>query len=59
MPIINLLQAYELDKLSKFSLTDEEIAATLESEDVSTWQEKNAFDFSEIIALHNEGNSSF
>lgn len=56
MPIINLLQAYEQDKLSKFCLTDEEILHTLKSEDVSSWQEKEPkYDFSETTALNKEG----
>lgn len=60
MTIINLLQAYELDKLSKFGLTDEEIVQTLENEDVSTWQDKEPnFDFSEIMALYKEGEQLF
>lgn len=40
MTIINLMQAYELDKLSKLEFTDEEILRTLQTGDVSVWQEK-------------------
>lgn len=60
MTIINLMQAYELDKLANFGLTDEEIVQTLETEDVSTWQERvPQFDFMETVALYKEGKQQF
>ncbi|MGE7093679.1 hypothetical protein ACQKII_19930 [Lysinibacillus sp. NPDC048646] len=55
MTIINLMQAYELDKLSKLGLTEEEIIRTLQSGDVSAWQEKvPQFEFHETKALFQE-----
>ncbi|QDQ02804.1 hypothetical protein FOH38_21430 [Lysinibacillus fusiformis] len=60
MTIINLMQAYELDKLSKLGLTDEEIVSTLQSGDVSAWQEKvPQFEFHETKTLLQEGEHSF
>ncbi|WP_054767741.1 hypothetical protein [Lysinibacillus parviboronicapiens] len=60
MTIINLMQAYELDKLSKLGLTDEEIIRTLQSGDVSAWQEKiPQFEFHETTALFQEGKHLF
>ena len=56
MTIINLMQAYELDKLSKLEFTDEEILRTLQTGDVSVWQEKVPnYEFSETMALYQEG----
>ncbi len=60
MTIINLMQAYELDKLSKLDVTDEEILRTLQTGDVSVWQEKIPnYEFSETMALYQEGEQSF
>jgi len=56
MTIINLMQAYELDKLSKLDFTDEEIVHTLQTGDLSVWQEKVPnYEFSETMALYQEG----
>ncbi len=60
MTIINLMQAYELDKLSKLDLTDEEIVRTLQSGDVTAWQEKvPQFEFHETQTLFQEGEHVF
>ncbi|MGE7915626.1 hypothetical protein [Lysinibacillus xylanilyticus] len=60
MTIINLMQAYELDKLSKLGLTDEEIVGTLYTGEVSVWREKVPnYEFSETMALFKEGEQSF
>lgn len=60
MTIINLMQAYELDKLLKLGLTDEEIVDTLHTGEVSVWQEKVPnYEFSETMALFKEGEQSF
>lgn len=60
MTIINLMQAYELDKLSKLGLTDEEIVSTLQSGDVSAWQEKvPQFEFHETKTLFARREHSF
>lgn len=60
MTIINLMQAYELDKLSKLDLSDEEILRALRAGDVSAWQEQVPnYEFSETIALYKEGEQQF
>lgn len=60
MTIINLMQAYELDKLSKLDFTDEEILRTLQTGDVSVWQEQVPnYEFSETMALYQEGEQIF
>ncbi|WP_285397518.1 hypothetical protein [Lysinibacillus sp. fls2-241-R2A-57] len=60
MTIINLMQAYELDKLSKLGLTDEEIVHTLHTGDVAVWQEKVPnYEFSETMALYQDGEQTF
>lgn len=60
MTIINLMQAYELDKLSKLDLTDEEILRALRAGDVSAWQEQvTNYEFSETMALYKEGEQQF
>ena len=60
MTIINLMQAYELDKLSKLNLSDEEILRALRSGDVSAWQEQvSNYEFSETMALYQEGERQF
>lgn len=60
MTIINLMQAYELDKLSKLDLTDEEILRALRAGDVSAWQEQVPnYEFSETMALYKEGEQQF
>jgi len=60
MTIINLMQAYELDKLSKLHLSDEEILRALRSGDVSAWQEQVPnYEFSETMALYQEGEQQF
>ncbi|MGE7113777.1 hypothetical protein [Lysinibacillus sp. NPDC047702] len=60
MTIINLMQAYELDKLSKLDFTDEEIVQTLHTGDVSVWKEKVPnYEFLETIALFQEGERVF
>ncbi|MEB2279450.1 hypothetical protein LAV73_05445 [Lysinibacillus xylanilyticus] len=60
MTIINLMQAYELDKLSKLEFTDEEILRTLQTGDVSVWQEQVPnYEFSETMALYQEGEQIF
>jgi len=60
MTIINLMQAYELDKLSKLHLSDEEILRALRSGDVSAWQEQVPnYEFSETMALYQEGEQKF
>jgi len=60
MPNINLMQAYELDKLSKLDLTVEEILQSLRTGDVSSWcnLEPN-YEFNETLALYQEGEQSF
>jgi len=60
MTSINLMQAYELDKLSKLEFTDEEILRTLQTGDVSVWQEQVPnYEFSETMALYQEGEQIF
>ncbi len=60
MTIINLMQAYELDKLSKLALTDEEIVRTLKTGDVSVWQEKVPnYEFLETKILYQSGEQLF
>lgn len=60
MTIINLMQAYELDKLSKLDLSDEEILRALRAGDVSAWQEQVPnYEFSETMALYKEGEQQF
>lgn len=60
MTIINLMQAYELDKLSKLNLSDEEILRALRSGDVSAWQEQVPnYEFRETMALYQEGEQQF
>lgn len=60
MTIINLMQAYELDKLSKLDLSDEEILRALRAGDVSAWQEQVPnYEFSETMALYKEGERQF
>ncbi|MDM5233643.1 hypothetical protein [Lysinibacillus pakistanensis] len=60
MTIINLMQAYELDKLSKLDITDEEIVQTLHTGDVSIWKERVPnYEFLETLALFQEGEQLF
>lgn len=60
MTIINLMQAYELDKLSKLDLSDEEILRALRAGDVSALQEQVPnYEFSETMALYKEGEQQF
>ncbi|XRD26858.1 hypothetical protein AABM34_11690 [Lysinibacillus fusiformis] len=60
MTIINLMQAYELDKLSKLNFSDEEILRALRAWDVSAWQEQVPnYDFSETMALFQGGEQEF
>lgn len=60
MTIINLMQAYELDKLSKLDITDEEIVQTLHTGDVSIWKERVPnYEFLETLALFQEGEQTF
>lgn len=60
MTIINLMQAYELDKLSKLDITDEEIVQTLHTGDVSIWKERVPnYEFLETLALFQEGERLF
>ncbi|UPW81247.1 hypothetical protein [Lysinibacillus sp. Ag94] len=60
MTSINLMQAYELDKLSKLEFTDEEILRTLQTGDVSVWQEQVPnYEFTETMALYQEGEQIF
>jgi len=60
MTIINLMQAYELDKLSKLDITDEEIVQTLHTGDVSIWKERVPnYEFLETLALFQEGEQMF
>lgn len=54
------MQAYELDKLSKLDLSDEEILRALRAGDVSAWQEQVPnYEFSETMALYKEGEQQF
>ncbi|MFJ7666581.1 hypothetical protein ACIQXI_05700 [Lysinibacillus sp. NPDC097195] len=56
MTNINLMQAYELDKLSKLGLSDEEILQTVRTGDVSSWRSLVPnFEFNETLALYEEG----
>ncbi|WP_336634669.1 hypothetical protein [Lysinibacillus fusiformis] len=60
MTIINLMQAYELDKLSKLNFSDEEILRALRAGDVSAWQELVPnYEFSETMALFQDGEQEF
>ncbi len=60
MTNINLMQAYELDKLSKLGLTDEEILQTLRTGDVSSWRNlEPKYEFNETLALYKEGEQTF
>ncbi|GAA3347971.1 hypothetical protein ACQKEY_01690 [Lysinibacillus fusiformis] len=60
MTIINLMQAYELDKLSKLNFSDEEILRALREGDVSAWQEQVPnYEFSETMALFQDGEQEF
>ncbi|WP_445477194.1 hypothetical protein ACULLL_11630 [Lysinibacillus irui] len=60
MTIINLMQAYELDKLSKLDLSDEEILRALRAGDISALQEQVPnYEFSETMALYKEGEQQF
>ncbi len=60
MTIINLMQAYELDKLSKLNFSDEEILCALRAGDVSAWQEQVPnYEFSETMALFQDGEQEF
>ncbi|GLC89101.1 hypothetical protein [Lysinibacillus piscis] len=60
MLLINLMQAYELNKLSTLGYTEEEILKALRKGDVSSWQEKaGEDDFAEIQALFQESEQSF
>ncbi len=60
MTIINLMQAYELDKLSKLNFSDEEILCALRAGDVSAWQEQVPnYEFSETMALFQGGEQGF
>ncbi|WP_427071774.1 hypothetical protein [Lysinibacillus fusiformis] len=60
MTIINLMQAYELDKLSKVNFSDEEILRALRAGDVSAWQEQVPnYEFSETMALFQDGEQEF
>ncbi|PIJ98973.1 hypothetical protein [Lysinibacillus sphaericus] len=60
MTIINLMQAYELDKLSKLNYSDEEILRALQAGDVSAWQEQVPnYEFSETMALFQDGEQEF
>ncbi|AVK96939.1 hypothetical protein FCT18_04695 [Lysinibacillus sphaericus] len=57
---INLLQAYELDKLSKLGISDEEILQTLRTGEVSSWRTKEPnYEFQETLALYQEGEQQF
>ncbi|MBD8521165.1 hypothetical protein MKY88_11510 [Lysinibacillus sp. FSL R7-0073] len=60
MTIINLMQAYELDKLSKLNYSDEEILLALRAGDVSAWQEQVPnYEFSETMALFQDDEQEF
>ncbi|KPN97533.1 hypothetical protein [Lysinibacillus sp. ZYM-1] len=60
MTIINLMQAYELDKLSKLNYSDEEILGALRAGNVSAWQEQVPnYEFSETMALFQVGEQDF
>ncbi|MFJ7919840.1 hypothetical protein ACIQ6U_08780 [Lysinibacillus fusiformis] len=60
MTIINLMQAYELDKLSKLNFSDEEILRVLRAGDVSAWQEQVPnYEFSETMALFQDDEQEF
>ncbi|WP_338654409.1 hypothetical protein [Lysinibacillus sp. Y5S-8] len=60
MTIINLMQAYELDKLSKLNFSEEEILHALRTGDVSAWQEQVPnYEFNETMALYKEGEQQF
>ena len=54
------MQAYELDKLTKLNISDEDILQTLQSGDVSAWRilEPN-YSFDETLALYREGEQTF
>lgn len=57
---INLMQAYELDKLSKLGISDEEILQTLRTGEVSSWCTKEPnYEFQESLALFQEGENQF
>ncbi|MFJ5766338.1 hypothetical protein ACIP9C_13375 [Lysinibacillus sp. NPDC093210] len=60
MTNINLMQAYELDKLSKLDLSDEKILQTLRTGDVSSWRNlEPKYEFNETLALYQEGEQTF
>lgn len=60
MTNINLMQAYELDKLSKLDLSDEDILQTLRTGDVSSWHSLAPnYEFNETLALYREGEQTF
>lgn len=60
MTLINLMQAYELDKLSKLHLSDEEILQALRAGDVSAWQQHVPnYEFQETMALYQQGEQQF
>ena len=57
---INLMQAYELDKLLKLGICDEEILQTLRTGEVSSWCTKEPnYEFQESLALFQEGEHQF
>lgn len=57
---INLMQAYELDKLSKLGISDKEILQTLRTGEVSSWCTKEPnYEFKETLALYHEGEQQF
>ncbi|KOY83598.1 hypothetical protein I6G82_07750 [Lysinibacillus macroides] len=60
MTLINLMQAYEIDKLSKLQLADEEILQALRAGDISAWQQQVPnYEFQETMALYQEGEQKF
>ncbi|WP_341302875.1 hypothetical protein MHB44_11375 [Lysinibacillus sp. FSL H8-0500] len=60
MTLINLMQAYEIDKLSKLQLADEEILQVLRAGDVSAWQQQVPnYEFQETMTLYQEGEQKF
>ena len=60
MTNINLMQAYELDKLSKLDLSEEDILQTLRTGDVSSWRSLAPnYEFNETLALFREGEQTF
>ena len=60
MTNINLMQAYELDKLSKLDLSEEDILQTLRTGDVSSWRSLAPnYEYNETLALFREGEQIF